>query len=420
MQRKDFVGAAAAGALGLIATAPALAADPPTVTSGATSNATKALDDYVLAFMHKYQVPAGSAAVAKDGRLVYARAFGYRDLKQTTRASPRDRFRIASSSKPITAVAIMLLIEAGKLHLDDRAFDTLSDFAPPNGTKEDPRLRTISIRNLLEHTAGFDSTVTDPQFDALRTAAGALGKPAPATHTDIIKYAMGQPLAFTPGTKFLYSNLGYNILGRVIERIAGVDYATYVKSHVLAPAGISRVELGRTRPKDRLPDEVEAWDDPNCIPMYSVYEDDLTAVPYSYGGFSMEAIDAHGGWLASTIDLTRFLNAVAGSTGAQLLPSAAVQTMLSKPDLPQYRTVDHYYAKGWLVGSGTVVNHSGALTWGTASTIGRLSGGLTYALCFNRLGYDVQTFVGSLMTDSVNIIKSVAAWPSTDLYPEYA
>jgi CubicO group peptidase (beta-lactamase class C family) len=314
----------------------------------------------------------------------------------------------------------MQLIEAGKLHLDDRAFDSLSDFAPPNGTQEDPRLRTITIRNLLEHTGGFDSTETDPQFDALRTAADALGKPAPATHTDIIKYMMGQPLAFTPGTKYLYSNLGYNILGRVIERIAGVDYATYIKAHVLAPAGISRMELGRTKPKDRLPDEVVAWGDPNCIPMYSVYEDDLTAVPSSYGGFSMEAIDAHGGWLASTIDLTRFLNAVAGSSGPQLLAPATVQTMLSKPDLSQYRTADHYYAMGWVVGDGIVMNHNGALTWGTSSTIGRLPGGLTYALCFNRLGYDLKTFVGGLMADSANVIKNVTAWPSADLYPQYA
>jgi N-acyl-D-amino-acid deacylase len=417
MQRKDFVGVAAAGALGLIAAPPAAPAEPPIITSGATSSATKPIDDYMRAFMGKYRIPAGSAAVAKDGRLVYARAFGYRDLKQTTPATPRDRFRIASSSKSITAVAIMQLIQARKLDLDERAFDILSGFAPPNGTTEDPRLRTITIRNLLEHRGGFDSTDSDPQFEALRIAASALEKPAPATHTDIIKYMMGQPLAFAPGTKYVYSNLGYNVLGRVIEHIAGLDYGTYVKANVLAPAGISRMELGRTKPKDRLPDEVEAWDDPNCNTMYSVYEDDFTRVPSSYGGFSMEAIDAHGGWLASTIDLTRFLNAVAGSTGHQLLAPSTAEIMLSKPDLPKYRNADHYYAMGWAVGNGMIMNHNGALTWGTASTIGRLAGGLTYAACFNRLGYD-RAFADGLMTDSANAIKSVSAWPSTDLYPQ--
>jgi len=179
------------------------------------------------------------------------------------------------------------------------------------------------------------------------------------------------------------------------------------------------MELGRTNPEERLPDEVVAWDDPHSIPMYSVYEDDLTAVPFSYGGLSMEAIDAFGGWLASTIDLTRFLNAVAGSSGPQLLAPATVETMLSKPDLARYRTADHYYAMGWLVENGIVMNHNGALTWGTASTIGRLPDGLTYALCFNRLGYD-RTFANGLMSDSVNAIRNVTAWPATDLYPQYA
>ena len=94
--------------------------------------------------------------------------------------------------------------------------------------------------------------------------------------------------------------------------------------------------------------------------------------------------------------------------------------MLSKPDLPQYRGVDHYYAMGWVVENGIVMNHNGALTWGTSSTIGRLPGGLTYAICFNRLGYDLKTFVGGLMADSAKVIKNVTAWPSADLYPRYA
>ena len=98
MQRKHFVGAAAAGALRLIATAPALAADPPIVTDGVTLNATKPVDDYVLAFMGKYEIPAGSAAVAKDGRLVYARAFGYRD-----RSGPLRRRRAIASASPARA-----------------------------------------------------------------------------------------------------------------------------------------------------------------------------------------------------------------------------------------------------------------------------------------------------------------------------
>jgi N-acyl-D-amino-acid deacylase len=420
MQRKHFVTATAAGALGLISTARAARADaPPIAASGQATPATKSLDDFVTGVMHTYELPCGALAVAKDGRLVYARAFGTRDLAGKVPATPSDRFRIASSSKPFTAVAIMQLIEAGKLHLDDRAFDILSTFAPPSGTQADPRLRTITVRNLLEHSAGFDSTKTDPQFDALRTAADALGKPRPATHDDIIKYMMGQPLAFDPGSKYLYSNLGYNILGRIVERVTGMPYEASVKATVLAPAGITRMAIGKSKRKDIFNDEAEAWDPPTFTSMYSVFEDQDETVPYSYGGFSMEAIDAHGGWVASAVDLTRFLNAVGGAAGKQLLAPATVAQMLAKPAIPQYRNQDYWYAFGWDIGRGYVMEHNGAITWGTSSTMGRLPNGLTFGLCYNRLPYDVGKFVTSSAEGAATAITAITAWPSHDLYAQY-
>jgi CubicO group peptidase (beta-lactamase class C family) len=421
MQRRDFVGVTAAGALGFFA-APAAAqpASPPPAATGATASAAKPLDDFVAAFMHEYGIPGGAAAVAVDGRLVYARGFGHRDLARTIPAQPNDRFRIASSSKPVTAVRIMQLIEAGKLHLDDRAFDLLTGFAPPAGTQEDPRLRTITVRHLLEHSGGFDSSKTDPQFDALRTAADALGKPRPATHTDVIEYMMGRPLAFDPGTKYLYSNLGYNVLGRIIERVTGTPYEADVKGSVLAPAGIARMAIGRSLRAEIFEDEAEAWDSPEFPTNYAVFENVREPQPSSYGSFSMETIDAHGGWVASAVDLTRFLNAVGGTSGKQLLSAASVKTMLSKPDLPQYRNASQYYALGWNTSKDVVMGHNGAITWGTSSTIARLPGGITYAMCFNRLGYDVGKFVGGLAAGSAAAVKRVTAWPSRDLYGTFA
>jgi CubicO group peptidase (beta-lactamase class C family) len=420
MQRKDFVGVTAASAVGLFAgTAAAKADAPPIPSSGETTPATKSLDDFVIDAMRTNEIPAGALAVAKDGRLVYARAFGTRDLAGKTPAAPHDRFRLASSSKPITAVAVMQLIEAGKLHLDDRAFNILSTFAPPSGTKEDPRLRRITVRNLLEHSGGFDSRKTDPQFDALRTAADALGKPRPASHDDIIEYMMGQPLAFDPGTKYLYSNLGYNILGRIVEQLTNEPYEASIKATVLAPAGITRMAIGKSKRKDIFSDEVEAWDTPTCTSMYSVFQDQDEVVPYSYGGFSMETIDAHGGWVASVVDVTRFLNAVGGKTGKQLLASQTVAQMLAKPAIPQYRDQDHWYASGWNTGEGFVMTHNGAITWGTFSAIGRLPNGLTFGLCYNRLPYDIGAFVGATSKKLAAVINRVTAWPSHDLYAQY-
>ena len=380
----------------------------------------RGLADFMTGFMKQWAIPTASIAVARDGRLGHALAYGFADLTHKVPATPRHRFRIASSTKPITAVGIMKLIEQGRLSLDDRPFVMLAALGPPAGRRVDPRLHTITVRHLLEHSGGFDSTAIDPQFDGLRIAAEAFGRPPPAAPADLVGYMMGETLAFDPGTKYVYSNFGYNTLGRVIEHVTGLPYADAVAQEVLRPAGCDRIVLGRTRPRDRLADEVECWDDPLTPLYYSVYPDDAHVRPASYGSFSMEAIDAHGGYVASPIDLTRFLNAVGGATGKQLLAPATVQTMLARPDLPEYRAAATYYALGWNVAPGHIVmGHNGALTWGTSSIIGRLPGGITYAFCTNRLPTDIRAWLGAMMDGVAGAAGRIAAWPAEDLYPRF-
>ena len=236
----------------------AAAALAPLAAAAAAPAGAEGLAAFMAGFMKQWEIPAVSLAVARDGRLVHASAHGFADLAGTAPATPRHRFRIASSSKPITAVAVMKLVEQKRLRLEDRPFAILAGFGPPAGATTDPRLATITVRHLLEHSGGFDSTKVDPQFDLLRVAAEAFGRPPPATPADLVGYMMGQTLAFDPGTKYLYSNLGYNALGRVIEVVTGLPYATFVTEQVLAPAGARQIALGRTRPRDRLADEVSA------------------------------------------------------------------------------------------------------------------------------------------------------------------
>jgi CubicO group peptidase (beta-lactamase class C family) len=305
------------------------------------------LDRFMTTFMQKWSIPGGQCAVAKDGRLVYARGFGRVDqatpgAPPPPAVSPSAQFRIASSSKPITATAVMKLVEQGRLGLEDRAFDILADLTPPPGVTPDPRLHGITVRQLLEHSGGFDRTAIEPQLACLRVAADAFHHPRPATHTDIIRYMMGQPLAWTPGTKYSYSNFGYNILGRVIENRTKRSYGDAVRELVLKPAGVKRMALmTRTSPQARLPDEVFYVDGlPDTF--WPIYEDDPVCRPQSYGKFDGSAMDAHGGWIANAIDLTRFLNAVGGATGTQLLAPPTVATMLARPDLPQWRDTDTF------------------------------------------------------------------------------
>jgi CubicO group peptidase (beta-lactamase class C family) len=139
-----------------------------------------------------------------------------------------------------------------------------------------------------------------------REIAAALGQRPPASARDIIRYMAGQPLQFTPGTQTAYSNFGYCVLGRVIEKVTGQSYLAYVRGAILAPLGIKDVALGRTLPKDGSPREPYYADFTTGL---SVFDRADKEVPAPDGGFYLEAMDSHGGLIASAEDLVRFLRA---------------------------------------------------------------------------------------------------------------
>jgi N-acyl-D-amino-acid deacylase len=155
----------------------------------------------------------------------------------------------------------MQLVEQGKLRLSDHPFQMLA-LEPhlANGESVDPRLRQITILELLQHTGGFDRDKSfDPMFRPI-IIARALGANPPAMQPAIIRYMMGRPLDFDPGTCEAYSNFGYCVLGRVIEQISREPYEQYVREHVLVPLGIRGMRLGRTLAEHRAPGEVTYYD----------------------------------------------------------------------------------------------------------------------------------------------------------------
>jgi N-acyl-D-amino-acid deacylase len=161
-------------------------------------------------------------------------------------------------------------------------------------------------------------------------AAATLGLNDPPEAEAIVRFMLGVPLDFDPGSKSVYSNFGFNVLGRVIERASGQPYAEYVRDHVLTPSGISDMSLGRTRREDRAPGEVFYYAPAGLGLSESVFWGE-GYVPLAYGSFYMEALDAHGGWIASAADLVRFTMAVDGQRGAALLSPAALRAMITTP-----------------------------------------------------------------------------------------
>ena len=210
---------------------------------------------------------------------------------------PDALFRIASVSKPITSAAIMKLVEEGKLKLDDRVAPFIAHLTPAPGATVDPRWEQITIRHLLNHTGGWDRDKPNGGFDPMyrpAIAAAAVNAPAPASAETIIRYMKGMPLDFNPGEKFAYSNFGYAILGRVIERLSGMPYEEYVRTRVLQPVGANRTRQGKSRMSDALADEVKYyWPGAglNAPLVPSVFPGE-GMVPLNYGGFYLEARDA--------------------------------------------------------------------------------------------------------------------------------
>src|SRR5579884_1059362 len=219
-----------------------------------------AFDLAMVRLMNQYNVPGGALAITKNGQLLFARGYGFADTANNIAVQPDSMFRIASLSKPLTATAILTLVQDGKLSLDDKAFSILSDITPPPGVTPDPRLKNITVAQLLQHSGGWDDTVTpDPGWIPDQVAA-SLGTQAPASSTDMIRYMLGQKLDFTPGTQYAYSDFGYTVLGRIIEHVSGMSYEQYVRTKVLLPAGITGMRIGNTLPQGQLPKEVKYYD----------------------------------------------------------------------------------------------------------------------------------------------------------------
>jgi N-acyl-D-amino-acid deacylase len=341
-------------------------------------------DRALMQLMAEWEIPGGAFAVMKDGEILLARGYGYANVELGEVVQPDSLFRIASVSKPITAVAVLQLVEEGKLNLDSPAFQLLDDLQPLEGLGVDPRIDQITIRHLLEHAGGWDGNASfDPMFMSDEISQ-AMGTPAPADCPTIIGYMLGQPLDFDPGTQYAYSNFGYCVLGRVIEKVSGMAYEDYVKRYILEPIGVEHMRLGHSLLKDKHAGEVHYYGS-EASPAQSVFPETTESTPWPYGGFYLEAMDSHGGWIASAVDLARFSYTLESTNPDALLDSDTRALMTARPDIPLWKEPSNYYALGWFVrpeGSGFHRWHGGSLP-GTTAILYRRPNGLTWAALFN-------------------------------------
>ena len=181
------------------------------------------IDDYVKAEMQRQRIPGLALAVIKDGAIILARGYGFANVELQAPVKPETVFQSGSVGKQFTATAVMMLVEAGKISLDDKISKYFPD-APESW-------QNITVRHLLTHTAG---TTDYPQdFDFRRDY----------TENELLKRAEAIPLAFQPGEKWSYSNLGYLLLGILIHKITGEFYGDFLQNRIFKPLAMTTARI---------------------------------------------------------------------------------------------------------------------------------------------------------------------------------
>lgn len=187
--------------------------------------------DAIFAQLAQPDAPGLAVLVKSNGRLLFEKAYGLRDLRTHAKNTPDTNFRLASLTKQFTAMAAMLLVHDGKLRYDNRLTDIFPEF-PAYG-------KVITIRHLLTHTSGLPD-YEDLMEKAEKARGGTVWSPEHQIQDDEVLRLLEQAPAgkFAPGTSWAYSDSGYVVLGLIVARVSGIPYRDFLQKRIFAPAGM--------------------------------------------------------------------------------------------------------------------------------------------------------------------------------------
>lgn len=335
-----------------------------------------ALSAIAATFLEQFKAPGLSVAIARQGQLVYQKGFGFADRDKREPLDPRHTFRIASVSKPITSAGIFSLIEQGKLHLHDRVFGPKGLLGVDYVTPPSAPLNDITIHHLLTHTCGgWSNAKRDPMFLNPKM-----------NHRELIEWTLKNiPLDHTPGTHYDYSNFGYCLLGRIIEKASGRSYAEAIQQNVLTKCGIESMKLAGNTLAERADHEV-------------IYYGQNNESPYS---MNIRRMDAHGGWLGTPTDLVNFAIRVDGFDNTpDILSPDTLKTMITPS------SVHANYACGWVVNKVPNWWHNGSIP-GVMTILVRTKSGLCWAAFANTRATGISKGIDDL---TWKMVRAVPAW----------
>ena len=267
-------------------------------------------------FVKEQRLPGAAVGVVHENELVWSKGIGFANVAKRKAADPKTLYRIASITKTFTAAAIMQLRDAGKLDLDDRAFDYLPELKAASGS-----LEQLTIRRMLSHESGLQSeppgtdwSLVVYESDPARTLARA---------ADI-------STTVPPSTQWKYSNLAYQLLGEIVQRVSGLPYQRYVRTKLLSPLKMSATSF------DPLPSRLRARKATGYEPRF--LSDELDAAPSEHDIFGAE-----GGLWSCVEDLARWLS-------CQFDPEPVLsEATANEMHKPRY-LVDPEWTRAWAIG----------------------------------------------------------------------
>jgi Beta-lactamase class C and other penicillin binding proteins len=233
----------------------------------------------------------------------------------------------------------------------------------------------------------------------------------PISAETTIQFALSRRLHFTPGSRGGYSNLGYVMLEKVIEKASGENYEDYVKAHVLNPAGVFDMHLGKNLEKDHYPNEVKYYEQSNAIKI-SAFDGSGKTVFRSNGGNNIEELGGAGGWVASAAELMKFLLAIDGDDTHPDILSAKSIAYMTKPSKKGLSPI------GW---KGTRTNtwwRTGTLA-GSSALMKHQVGGYSFVIVTNSSTWRGSDFTRDLSVLMSRVLRSVKEWPDRDLFNHF-
>lgn len=197
------------------ATLPAVSTAP----AGGQYAANARVDEYIQRMLRESKIPGLSLAVMENGKVLYAKAYGYANLENAVAATPEHRFEIGSVTKSFAAVGIMLLVQDGKIELDQK----ISTYLGPVPAAWEP----ITVRQLLTHTSGIAENLDGSDKIVQGTKL--------VSEADVVEFTKQMPLKLAPGTAWSYSNIAYDVVGALIAKVSGKNYGAFLQERVFGP-----------------------------------------------------------------------------------------------------------------------------------------------------------------------------------------